>query len=535
MVAALLRRKLIMLANIVRLPSLRSRLMILVALAITPTVAMTVYNGWQEQAQAIRSAEENLQRLTNLAAANEAQSLEGARQILRDLSSVPTLLADQKDCSTLLADILKKNAAYANFGVIQLNGDVSCSAVPSTVPVNLADRAHFQKAVKERRFVAGNYVFGRVIQKYTINLTYPVTNTNNEVTAVVFAALDLTELDKYVSNIRLPSGSVLLTADAEGTVIARRPNPEQWFGKKIPDDMRSIMASDPGRPVVMAGMDGVERLHTFARVGARDVDYTVTIGIPSDAILASARRDQIMALSGLAATSVLALLAAWFFGDYLIVRRIRILRDTANRIASGSLSTRTGIHYGREEFGQLARAVDEMASALQHKEAEHNDVEEKLRTANKRKDEFLAMLAHELRNPLAPISAGAELLKLGQMNSASVAQTADIIHRQVEHMTRLVDDLLDMSRVTRGLVTLTKQPLDMQNIVMDAVEQVRPLIDSKGHRLTLNLPAAPAGVAGDGKRLVQVVTNLLNNAAKYTPDGGGITLDLGVYSDEVLS
>jgi signal transduction histidine kinase/ActR/RegA family two-component response regulator len=508
-----------------QLNSLRSRLILLVALAIAPIAVMTVIGGVREREHAIEVAQENLQRLTNLAAANEAQSIEGARQILRDVASIPDLTGDQQHCSRLLANLQQQNPDYANFGLIQLNGDVTCSAVPSATLINLADRSHFRRAVHLRRFVAGGYVFGRVIQKHTVNLTYPLLGEGNQVKAVVFAALDLTKLDRFVADITLPPDSLLLTADSEGRIISRKPSPEQWFGKMVWPEMRSAMAGEPGKPVLLTGPDGIERLHRFARVGNNGLsDYTVTIGIPVEDITAVARHDQRLDLLALAATLLLALLAAWFVGDVLVLRRVKRLAITANRIASGTLEARSGISYGNEEISELARALDAMAAALQDKELQHLNAERLLRLADQRKDEFLAMLAHELRNPLAPISAGAQLLQSGHASAGAVERTAAIIVRQVNHMTRLVDDLLDVSRVTRGLVTLTRVQLNVADIVADAIEQADPMIRSRQHKFEVSLPEVPQQVTGDHKRLVQVLVNVLNNAAKYTPAGGTIKL-----------
>jgi signal transduction histidine kinase len=517
-----------------QLNSLRSRLLLLVLLAIAPSAIMTVINGARERAHAVQVAEENLQRLTNLAAANEAQSIAGARQILRDLASIPDLMGDQAHCSRLLANIQRQNADYVNFGLIQLNGDVTCSAVQSKTPVNLGDRSHFRRAVHLKRFVAGGYVFGRVIQKHTVNLTYPVLDDDDQVKAVVFAALDLTKLDRFVADIQLPPGSLLLTADSEGKIISRKPDPEAWFGKQVSPEMRTAMAAEPGKPVLLTGPDGVERLHRFARVGSNGLsDYTVTIGIPSDAITANARHDQMLDFLALSATIALALLAAWFVGDVLVLRRVKRLATTANSIASGTLEARSGIRYGKEEISELARALDAMAESLQEKELQHLKAESQLREADRRKDEFLAMLAHELRNPLAPISAGAQLLQSGHATDAAVQRTAGIIVRQVHHMTRLVDDLLDVSRVTRGLVTLMRVPLHVSKIVADAVEQAEPLLKSRQHRFDVELPATPLVVMGDQKRLVQVLVNVLNNAAKYTPPGGAIKLSVRAEGSNV--
>ncbi|MET0982754.1 MAG: ATP-binding protein [Telluria sp.] len=151
--------------------------------------------------------------------------------------------------------------------------------------------------------------------------------------------------------------------------------------------------------------------------------------------------------------------------------------------------------------------------------------EEALRHADQKKDEFLAMLAHELRNPLAPITSAAAILSGDggrSVDQATVQRTSAIIARQAKHMTGLIDDLLDVSRVTRGRVDLDTAELDAKDVIADAIEQVRPLVEKHGHRLTVGLAPAPAIVLGDRKRLVQVMTNLLSNAAKYTPNGGNI-------------
>jgi len=513
--------------------SLRSRLFLLVVLAIAPTAIMTGVGGIRERYHAVESAEENLQRLTNLAAANEAQSIAAARQILRDLASVPDLVAEPARCQALLASVLNQNSEYSNFGLIQLNGDVTCSAIPSKTPVNLADRPHFQRAIRERRFVAGDYVFGRVIRKHTVNLTYPVIGKDNQVQAVLFAALELNELDRFADEVQLPPGSMLLTADATGHIVSRRPDPEQWFGRQISPEMLAAMRH-PEQSAELEGPDGVTRIHRFALVGKHGLtDYTITIGVPMEYITAQAQRDQWMDLAGLAATIAAAMAISWFVAEVLILRRMRQLDRTANRIASGSLDTRSGIPHGGGEISGLARSLDAMAEALQRKEVKHLEAERQLRLADQRKDEFLAMLAHELRNPLAPISSGAELLLSGRASESAIKRTAAIISRQVKHMTRLVDDLLDVSRVTRGLVTLRLQTLEVHELVNSAVEQVSPLMHTRQHQFTLTMPPQAVVLEGDHKRLVQVLANVLNNAAKYTPPGGQVRLDVSLEGDRL--
>ncbi len=147
-----------------------------------------------------------------------------------------------------------------------------------------------------------------------------------------------------------------------------------------------------------------------------------------------------------------------------------------------------------------------------------------LRELDRRKDEFLAMLGHELRNPLAPVTTAIQLALLRQDDPGKVQRSLEIIDRQVRTMTRLIDDLLDVSRITRGTVELREENVLLSTVVEAAVETSRPLIDERGHRVTVDLPTAPTRLFADPARLEQVLANLLNNAAKYTEMGGHIHL-----------
>lgn len=150
---------------------------------------------------------------------------------------------------------------------------------------------------------------------------------------------------------------------------------------------------------------------------------------------------------------------------------------------------------------------------------------QQLQDTDRRKDEFLAMLAHELRNPLAPIANAMHMLCLANRTRDEAVQWAcDVVGRQVQQMTRIVDDLLDVSRITRGKVNLQMIPIDVSSIVAAAVETSRPLIESRRHQLKITLASEPLKVNADLTRMAQVLTNLLNNAAKYTDDGGEIFL-----------
>ena len=157
---------------------------------------------------------------------------------------------------------------------------------------------------------------------------------------------------------------------------------------------------------------------------------------------------------------------------------------------------------------------------------------EALRVADRQKNEFLAMLAHELRNPLAPIRNGVQLLKMAR-NQAQIHETAEMMERQVIQLVRLVDDLLDISRIITGKIHLEKEPVDVSAFIHRAVEEVQPTIDAGGHELMLSMPARPILVEGDIVRLSQVISNLLSNAAKFTEKPSRISLSVESTEDEV--
>jgi PAS domain S-box-containing protein len=172
--------------------------------------------------------------------------------------------------------------------------------------------------------------------------------------------------------------------------------------------------------------------------------------------------------------------------------------------------------------------------ALKDHVVRQREAQEALREADRRKDEFLATLAHELRNPLAPIRNAVEIMRLKDTPGSALARPREIIERQLRQLTRLVDDLLEASRITQGKVQLRRERIDVADAVHEAVEGARPTIEACAHALTVTLPEAMLAVNADPTRLTQVILNLLNNAAKYTPRGGHIWLTVAREGGEAV-
>ena len=161
--------------------------------------------------------------------------------------------------------------------------------------------------------------------------------------------------------------------------------------------------------------------------------------------------------------------------------------------------------------------------------------EEALKDADRRKDEFLATLSHELRNPLAPIRTGLQVLGQRHGDAAQAALLCGMMERQLDQLVELVDDLLDLSRISTGRIALKREHVDLRDIVRAALEATAPLIEDAGHELTMDLPPDPVPVWADSSRLAQVVGNLLNNSAKYTPPGGRISLSVREHAGKAVA
>jgi PAS domain S-box-containing protein len=309
--------------------------------------------------------------------------------------------------------------------------------------------------------------------------------------------------------------------------------PELHMAQDTVERTWSAIQAATAREALLAAADTLRFTHESARLGDWELD------LASGVTRTSLRHDQCFGYT--------TPFANWQYADFMAHLheddRARVDREFQEAVAQHTVwQTECRVVWPDGQlhwvaiFGSvhLADGVADKIAGIIFDITARKHAEEEMRLEARRKDEFLAMLAHELRNPLAPIAAAAGILSLGRSDAAQVRKTSAVITRQVNHISSLINDLLDVSRVTRGLVALDTSPVDIKAAVADAVEQVRPLVEARHHRLEVHLDAAYAQVAGDKKRLVQVLSNLLNNAAKYTPEHGRIVLSMDVQAQEVV-
>jgi signal transduction histidine kinase len=280
-----------------------------------------------------------------------------------------------------------------------------------------------------------------------------------------------------------------------------------------------------GRPCILVADDNADMRNYIS--GLLSPDYDVIAVADGDAALAAVQTQTVhLVLSDVMMPRLNGVeLLERLRGD----ERTRTLPVILVSARAGEDDTVTGLHTGADDYLVKPFSARELIARVHARlqiAAERERREDALREADRRKDEFLAMLAHELRSPLAPIRSAAEVLRMGDPQGGPQQWAREVIERQTQHLTRLVDDLLDVSRITRGMITIRREPLDLGVIVQRSVETSRPMIDARHQQITVVLPERPLRVEGDMTRLVQVIANLLNNAAKYTEEGGHIAVEV---------
>jgi len=520
--------------------SLRLRLWLLVALALIPVLILMFFIAAEQRRRAVRDVQDQALRMAQIISSDQERLIEGTRYLLSVLAHVP----DVRDhspaaCQQFLASLLQDNPLYALFGLANRAGDVTCSAMPSDEPVNIADRQYFVGAVVARDFAVGEFQIGRITGKATINFGYPLFDADGRIQAVVFAAMDLSWLNYLMAAADLPEGAVLVMIDRNGTILARYPNPQTWVGQSGMRDplFQAIFAQGEGA-AELSGMDGIPRIYAFTGFrGLPEVGY-VSIGIPQAVAYAPVRRALVRNLICLGIVAVLVLAAAWVGGEAFIVRPVRALVRATKRLGVGDLSTRTGLPHGPGELRQLAAAFDEMAASLEKHAMQqrleedlrrHNEALEEenrhVREVNRQKSEFVSLVSHELRTPLTAISGCLDLLLEAQGRQGGKPEALlGIVKRNTDRLVKLLDSLLDLSHIESGTVELHPTAVDVMVLITEVAGLLRPQIETKNQQLTITQAEALPWVQGDAERIRQILINLLSNAHKYTPPGGQIEI-----------
>ena len=365
--------------------STRSRITLLVLLVFLPAMALAVYNAFRERAGAEATARQDLKRIALLAAHQQEQIVEGARQTLIAMSQVlPALHRDRQACNAFLAGLLKDNTGlYHSMGLYGADGELFCNGLPWQGKVYGAGRRYFQLSIASLQFSIGEYQVGQVTRQQGINFGYPVIDASGKITAVAFVAMNLDRLNVIAAATPLPENGILTVLDGTGIILARHPARSGVVGQKLAAvRVRELVLSGTDGIFEEQGVDGIRKLFAYQAVTANPdgtVPIRVMVSLPLEAVFADANRGLAHTLVGLLAATLLVLAAARYGAERLILRSIRQLLDTADRVRAGDLTARTGFHQRRDELSQVGLALDEMAQALQLREKELKQAMQDLR------------------------------------------------------------------------------------------------------------------------------------------------------------
>ena len=352
----------------------RGRILLLVVLAALPAIVLTAYSAIERRGSEERQARAELARLVRLAAMQQWQVVEGARQMMVASSQILlTLLEDPQRCTQYFSGLLAQNRnSYHSMGLFTEDGQLFCNASTWREKFYAGDRLYFRLAKETGRFAVGEYQIGRVTGQAGINFGFPVRDAAHEIRAVAFAGLDLEDLGRMAEATPLPPEGILSVIDVKGTILSRKPAMKEHVGQKLwnPQVIEAILAGSEG-VLEAKGEDGVDWLL------AHQVVYTnpdgafplrVLITVPMTRVFEEANRALIRDLLGIMLATLFLLVAAWYGAEWFMLRKFRALLSTAERMRAGDLNARTGIPEGGEELSQLAHAFDDMAGALQQRE-----------------------------------------------------------------------------------------------------------------------------------------------------------------------
>jgi PAS domain S-box-containing protein len=376
---------------------LRFRLLLLVLVASVPAVVLTVHIARQERQRQTVVLRQRSHEMVQLASRKEDEMVAGTRQLLHTVAESSQVQSGRAtNCTKLLTALFADYPRYANLGVIKTNGEVFASALALAGPVNLADRSYFQRALSTRALSIGEYQIGRISGKPTVNFGYPVLDSSGHVQAVVFAALDLDWLNRsdYALQALLPKGATWTRIDANGTILARYPAPEKWLGQPLPEkSLLPAFLTQKNGFLEAADPKEVSVLYDFTSTRSALVpgDMISILSVPRKVLFAESDRLMLRNLTSVGILAGLVLVLGWIGSRYLILRPIQALVAFSARLGSGDGGARTGLPHARDELSQLTCAFDQLAEALQQREAEGQRAVTQLRQSEQR---FRALVQH---------------------------------------------------------------------------------------------------------------------------------------------
>jgi len=509
---------------------IRTRLRALTLATLIPVAAFGMVGTWvlveREQATLERAMAD---RVRSLLTAIESE-LRASATPLELLARSPSL--DGPDLEAFRGEARRamesRHGDWANILVSRAeDGEMLMNLLmpAGATPQRPQDAATIREAARTRSYTVSQIVLGDVLKQPLFAIRVPVVR-DGRVERVLSAVVDPATIGRIVDLQKFPPEWAIAVIDGNFRFVVRRPAP--GFGNEFATPSLRQAIELPAYGWKRGELaDGSEVYRTV--LASTSTRWAVAISVPTS-IVDTNLRFVWMLWGGFAIAGALGLWFAWWLASGLS-RPIRAIADAAPALGLGRPLALPPP--GRvDELRQLVQALEAAATAIRERDDRQQAAEQALRATDRAKDEFLAMLGHELRNPLASVANASHLLKLATRQPEVVANVGAILARQVEQMTRLVDDLLEVGRVTGGKIRLERAPVDLAAVVASVVETWRGGDRLARHELVADL--GEAWVDADRTRLEQVTANLLDNAVKYTPANGRIEVSVRREGDAAI-
>ena len=498
---------------------LRTHLLFLALATLLPVVLFAVYVA----AQLVERERDTFRR----GAADRTRAILTAvdLQINGTISSLESLaltraldVGDLQSFHTIAKRVLSSRDDWRTLQLISVDGKPLVDASTGFgLPLDAPDGASLAPHVVAQTVPAVGHLTPGSGGEFFVPIAVPVVRAG-AVRYVLTATVPARTFSEVLTAQRVPERWVCAILDGTHRLVSRTRDGERFVGSMATPDLRAMMDQSDEGWYVGRTLDGQSVNSAFHRSGFSR--WTVVMGMPTAELDAGARRSAALMGIGIVAAIVLALGLATLVSRRLAVPLID-LAGAADAIGRGeAVRTRTAPNI--DELGRLTGALDEAADAVRTREAQQRAAEQALRAADRQKDDFLAMLGHELRNPLSAIASASQVLRRAHDRPELASNAGDVIDRQVRHMARLIDDLLDVSRVTRGVIEIVREPVDLGAAVKALVDAWRTAGRFAEHDVVAS--TEPVWVLADASRLDQIVTNLLENALKYTPARGSVRI-----------
>jgi len=502
--------------------SLRFRVVFLVLLAALPALSIILYTGLQQREGVLKDARDNALQLVRFAAQRHEVVIEDTRVFLVALShSMDPSDANFDGCGHLFTHLKQVHFPfYSAFYVADLEGNILCTMPDGDLPEDLLGCHHYLSLIGARDFVISEYHICRNTGKGVISMGFPVYNNSDEQVGVINISIDLKWFNDFAQQADIPPKSSLTIFDKNGTILAHFPNPDYWVGKSILEGSveENILQLKNGT-LSGYGADHVERLYAFMPLSGSEDSVFISLGIPVDYAFSEVNRTLVRNLILVGFVTILLLVSAWFLGDWVVMRPIKLLVDTTQKLAAGDLSVRVAHDYDSSEFAVLVHSIDEMAEALSQRETEREAsasaiqaYAEELERSNRDLLDFANIASHDLQEPLRKIATFSDMLQIryGDSLDGRAKDYIDRIQASAKRMQSFIIALLAYSRLSTQVKL--KEIVDLNDVARNVLSDLDMQIEQTEAEIKVSeLPLVKA----DPVQMHQLFLNMINNSLKF--------------------